>query len=123
MRVTRVIVMAVVGAGCAGAAATNVRTPLGAHLSTGAKTGAPVALRADPNTKVILSNAANLPPASYSPSQATRGKDIYDRHVRNVSSAGAIRRAERSSNPGTTAVSGTFTRSCAARCRSTTPAA
>jgi len=78
MRVTRVIVMAVVAAGCAGAAATNVRTPLGAHLSSGAKTGAPVALTVDPNAKVILSNASNLPPASYSTAQATRGKDIYE---------------------------------------------
>ena len=78
MRVTRVIVVAVAAAGCAGAAATNVRTPLGAHLSTGAKTGAPVALNFDPNARVILSTASNLPPASYSTAQATRGKDIYE---------------------------------------------
>ena len=32
----------------------------------------------DPNAKVILSNASNLPPASYSTAQATRGKDIYE---------------------------------------------
>jgi mono/diheme cytochrome c family protein len=78
MRVSRLIVLGVAVAGCASAAATNVITPLGAYLSTGAKTGAPVALRVDPNAKVILSNASNLPPASYSAAQATRGKDIYE---------------------------------------------
>ena len=78
MRVTRVIVMGVLVGGCASAAATNVLTPLGAHLGVGAKTGAPVALKVDPNAKVILSNASNLPPASYSQAQATRGKTVYD---------------------------------------------
>jgi mono/diheme cytochrome c family protein len=62
--------------GCA-TAAVNVRPPLGAMLSSGAKTGAPVALRADPNTKVILSSAAGLPPASFLPSQAARGKEVF----------------------------------------------
>ena len=79
MRASRWIVLTfVLGAGCATATAVNVRPPLGAMLSTGAKTGAPVPLRADPNTKVILSNASALPPASYLASQATRGKEVYD---------------------------------------------
>lgn len=57
---------------------TNVRPPLGAHLTTAAMTGAPVPLRRDPNAKVVLSNAANLPPASYLPAQAERGGQVYD---------------------------------------------
>jgi mono/diheme cytochrome c family protein len=78
MRASRWIVLGfALGAGCA-TAAVNVRPPLGAALSSGAKTGAPVPLHADPNTKVILSNAAALPPASYLPSQAARGKEVYD---------------------------------------------
>ena len=67
--------MIVTGA-CAGAVA-NVRMPLGAHLSADARTGAPTPLRVDPNAKVILSNAAGLPPASYFPSQAVRGQAVY----------------------------------------------
>ena len=79
MRASRWIVVSLaLGAGCATAAAVNVRPPLGAMLSSGAKTGAPVVLHADPNTKVILSSAAGLPPASYLPSQAARGKEVYD---------------------------------------------
>ena len=78
MRGTRWIVMGSLVAGCAGAATTNVRQPLAARLSPGAKTGAPVALHVDPNAKVILSNAANLPAASYSAVQATRGKEVYE---------------------------------------------
>jgi mono/diheme cytochrome c family protein len=67
--------MAVVAA-CA-RVTTNVRRPLSATLSPGAQTGAPVALRFDPNAKVILSNASALPPASFLPSQATRGEQLY----------------------------------------------
>jgi mono/diheme cytochrome c family protein len=78
MRGTRWIVMGSLVAGCAGAAATNVRPPLGARLSPAARTGAPVALHVDPNAKVILSNAASLPAASYSATQATRGKEVYE---------------------------------------------
>lgn len=78
MRGFRWIVMGSLIAGCAGAAATNVRPPLAARLSPGAKTGAQVPLHFDPNAKVILSNAANLPPASYSAVQATRGKEVYE---------------------------------------------
>lgn len=66
-------------AGCAvGATATNVRAPLGAHLTADANTGAPVPLRADPSARVILSSAAGLPPASFLPSQATRGENVYN---------------------------------------------
>jgi mono/diheme cytochrome c family protein len=64
-------------AGCATAAATNVRTPLGAHLTPEAKTGAQVPLRADPSARVILSSAAGLPAASFLPSQAARGEKVY----------------------------------------------
>jgi S-disulfanyl-L-cysteine oxidoreductase SoxD len=63
--------------GCASAAATNVRPPLGARLTPGAKTGPTVPLRVDPNARVILSSAAGLPPASYLPSQAARGEKVY----------------------------------------------
>ena len=64
-------------AACA-SVANNVRTPLGAHLTTSATTGAQVPLRADPNAKVILSSAAGLPPASYLNSQAARGQRVYE---------------------------------------------
>jgi len=78
MRASRwIVVTFALGAGCA-TAAVNVRPPLGAVLSSSAKTGAPVPLRADPNTKVILSSAAALPPATYLPAQAAHGKEIYD---------------------------------------------
>ena len=59
-------------------AAPNVRTPLGARLTPDAKTGPQEALRFDPNAKVILSNASNLPPASFAAAQAARGEKIYD---------------------------------------------
>lgn len=78
MRATKAVVLGLLAAGCAGAAATNVRAPLAASLTAGAKTGAPVPLRADPNTKVILSNASNLPAASYHAAQAARGKDVFE---------------------------------------------
>ena len=78
MRVRRwsVFAGALTLAACAGAV-TNVRTPIGAHLSPEAKTGASVPLRFDPNAKVILSSAAGLPAASFLASQATRGATIY----------------------------------------------
>lgn len=78
MRGIRWIVLSSVLVGCAGAAAVNVRPPLAATLSSGAATGAPVPLRFDPSAKVILSNASNLPAASYSEAQAARGKSVYD---------------------------------------------
>ena len=52
--------------------------PLGAVLSSGAKTGAPVPLRFDPNAKVILSDASAFPAATYLPTQAARGADVFD---------------------------------------------
>jgi mono/diheme cytochrome c family protein len=64
-------------AACAGASVSAVRTPLGAMLEPGAKTGAPVPLHADPNAKVILSSAAGLPAASFLPAQASRGAELY----------------------------------------------
>jgi mono/diheme cytochrome c family protein len=82
MRVSRWTVLTCGGGiaivGCATAAATNVRTPLGAHLTPSARTGAPVPLRVDPNAHVILSRAANLPPASYSQAQAARGRAVFN---------------------------------------------
>jgi|SRR5215208_3616449 len=78
MQVSRLIVFGfALAVGCATTATTNVRPPLAAALSSNAKTGAPVPLRRDPNAKVILSSAAGLPPASFSPSQATRGATVY----------------------------------------------
>ncbi|MGH7619705.1 MAG: c-type cytochrome [Gemmatimonadaceae bacterium] len=59
-------------------ASPNLRTPLGARLTPEAKTGPQTPLRFDPNAKVILSTAANLPPASYLPAQAARGQTIYE---------------------------------------------
>ena len=79
MKFNRWIVMgsAMVVAACASAAGTNVRPPLAASLTPAARTGPTVPLRVDPNAKVIRSTAAGLPPASYLPSQASRGEDIY----------------------------------------------
>jgi mono/diheme cytochrome c family protein len=69
---------------------TNVRQPLSATLSSGASTGGPVALRFDPNAKVILSNASSLPPASYLPSQAARGADLYRASCANCHEQGSL---------------------------------
>lgn len=71
------IVASIVVVGCV-SAAPNARPPLGASLSAGALTGAPVPLRFDPNARVIRSTAANLPAASYSTAQATRGEAVYN---------------------------------------------
>jgi mono/diheme cytochrome c family protein len=62
---------------CASASGTNVRPPLVARLLPGATTGSQPPLHIDPNAKVILSSAAGLPPASFSPTQADRGKEVY----------------------------------------------
>ena len=80
MRLSRWTVMASTTAlvACAYGATTNVRSPLGAVLSSAARTGAPVPLRRDPNAKVILSTASGLPAASFLMSQAARGSEIYD---------------------------------------------
>jgi mono/diheme cytochrome c family protein len=78
MRANRLFVLAGLAmvAACAGAA-SNVRAPIAAQLTPDAKTGAMLPLRADPNAKVILSSAAGLPAASYLPSQAARGQQVY----------------------------------------------
>jgi mono/diheme cytochrome c family protein len=62
---------------CARAAATNVRPPLGAHLTASAPTGAPIPLRFDSTARVIRSTAANLPPSTYWPAQADRGEHVF----------------------------------------------
>jgi mono/diheme cytochrome c family protein len=65
-------------AGCASAAAaTNVLTPLGAHLTASAPTGAPVPLRIDPNARVTHSTATNLPPAAYWSAPADHGEQVF----------------------------------------------
>ena len=80
MRVTRWtrLAGATLIVGCASAAATNVLTPLGAHLTADAKTGPSVPLRFDPNAHVVISKAGSLPAASYAAEQATRGEKVFD---------------------------------------------
>jgi mono/diheme cytochrome c family protein len=63
---------------CAVATSGVVRPPLEADLLPGATTGPVVPLRFDPNAKVIISTAKDLPPASFLSSQATRGQKIYE---------------------------------------------
>jgi mono/diheme cytochrome c family protein len=79
MRKDRWAVLAgmLVVAACA-TSATTMRAPLGAYLSADARTGPQTPLRVDPNAHVILSRAAELPAASYLPSQATRGQAVYN---------------------------------------------
>ena len=80
-RYTALVCVAAV-AGCASAAAaTNVRQPLGAHLTPEAPTGAPIPLRFDSSSsaRMIRSTAAKLPPATYSPVQAERGEAVFRR--------------------------------------------
>ncbi len=78
MRKSRLFVLGamVAAVGCA-AATTNFRAPLEAKLGAGAKTGAPVPLRFDPNAKVVIARVANLPPAPYTEAQAARGEQVY----------------------------------------------
>ena len=65
--------------GCAsGMSKTNVLTPLGAHLSVGAKTGAPIPLRIDPNAKVVIARVGNLPAAPFTNAQADRGEKVFN---------------------------------------------
>jgi mono/diheme cytochrome c family protein len=73
------LVLGVVGvlAGCVFAARAPERAPLGAYLTPAAATGAPVALRVDPDARVAAADASHLPPASYAPAQAERGRAIY----------------------------------------------
>src|SRR5476651_388823 len=88
---SRTIVFASVAmALCACATTPNVRSPLGAFLSPGARTGDPVPLRVDPNARVILSGATGLPSASFLPSQAARGKEIYSRSCQNCHAEGQL---------------------------------
>jgi len=57
---------------------TTARPPLAAQLLPGAKTGAPVPLRFDPNAKVVIARVANLPPAPFSAAQAARGEQVFN---------------------------------------------
>ena len=68
----------IVGCASSGATATNVRAPLGAHLTASAPTGAPIPLRFDSTARVIRSTAANLPPATYWPAQAEYGERVFN---------------------------------------------
>lgn len=81
MRSTHWTVMLLVTAlaACAVRTTVNVHSPLGAVLSPTALTGASVPLRIDPGARVIISTARDLPVASYLPSQAERGAQIYQR--------------------------------------------
>src|SRR5512146_866493 len=81
MRRSRVMILgwAAVAAGCVAARQSmSGRPALGAYLLPGAKTGAPVPLRFDPNAKVVVARVANLPPAPYSAAQATRGERVFN---------------------------------------------
>ena len=76
-----VVLCAIVDIGCAtvgSSASTSVLTPLGAHLTADAPTGAPVPLHVDPNAKVVRSTAPDLPPATYLPAQADRGEKVFN---------------------------------------------
>ena len=64
-------------AGCVTAGGVNVRQPIGVQLVPGATTGPQIPLRFDPTARVILSNAATFPPASFLASQAARGEGVY----------------------------------------------
>lgn len=70
-------VLTIAACATASRSASDIRAPLSATLTAGATTGAPVPLRFDPTAKVIISTAANLPAASYLPSQAQRGEKVY----------------------------------------------
>ena len=80
MRMTRwtLVGWSVMIAGCATAASTTALPPLGARLTPGAATGPQVPLRFDPTAHVVIATVPNLPPASYSEAQATRGEQVYD---------------------------------------------
>lgn len=80
MRRSRVMILGCAAvAGCVAARQSmSARPPLEAHLSPGARTGAPVPLRFDPNAKVVIARVANLPPAPYSAAQAARGAQVFN---------------------------------------------
>lgn len=81
MRVSRstAVVWTIIAIGCASAcrSASAPRAPLGARLTAGAPTGAPVPLRIDPNARVVRSLVPNLPAATYWPAQADRGERVF----------------------------------------------
>jgi mono/diheme cytochrome c family protein len=95
MQLTRLSVVgwmtvAIVVVGCASAAGTSTTAaspsevrpapyaPLGAHLTAAAKTGPQVPLRFDPNAHVVIATVPDLPAASFSAAQATRGEQVVD---------------------------------------------
>lgn len=80
MRLTRWTLMGwtTVIVGCASAASTTALPPLGAHLTSSAKTGPPVPLRFDPKARVVIATVPNLPAASFSAAQAVRGEQVFD---------------------------------------------
>jgi len=94
MQLTRLSVVgrmavAIVVVGCASAAGTSTTAspsevrpspyaPLGAHLTPAAKTGPQVPLRFDPNARVVIATVPDLPAASFSAAQATRGEQVFD---------------------------------------------
>src|SRR5262245_52895789 len=70
----------VVALGCASAVATsNVRQPLGAHLTPNAATGPTVPLHFDSSSgaRLLRSAAAGLPAATYSEVQAEHGEAVF----------------------------------------------
>lgn len=92
MRVRRWTLLSAMAAiaGCVTAGGVNVRAPIGAQLAPGAITGPQVPLKVDPNARVILSNAAGLPPASYLASQAARGEAVYEATCGNCHVSGEL---------------------------------
>ena len=69
----------IVGCASAGSSASpGIGTPLGAHLTAEARTGAPIPLRVDPNARVVRVTMPNLPAATYWPAQADRGEKIFN---------------------------------------------
>ena len=86
MRVSRstAVVWTIIAIGCtsvsrsAPAPSVAAPPPLGARLTAGAPTGAPVPLRIDPNARVVRSLVPNLPAATYWPAQADRGERVFN---------------------------------------------
>jgi mono/diheme cytochrome c family protein len=60
------------------AVASGPYPPLGARLTPAAKTGPQVPLRFDPNAHVVIATVPDLPAASFSGAQATRGEQVFD---------------------------------------------
>jgi mono/diheme cytochrome c family protein len=88
LKVVGWMAVAIVVVGCASAAATTSASPsavasgpyapLGARLTAAAKTGPQVPLRFDPNAHVVIATVPDLPAASFSAAQATRGEQVFD---------------------------------------------